>query len=61
MELYQMTKAQYEERFGKPKKNTTVTGGFRAHKSAVLIALNQGKEVSAEVLADYPDLCAQEN
>jgi hypothetical protein len=33
MEIWQMTKAQYEAKFGKGVKNTTVTGGFSAHKA----------------------------
>ena len=56
LEIWKMTKAEYEKKFGKPKKNTTVTGGFSAHKNAVEIALNQGKSVPKEVLKDYPDI-----
>lgn len=54
--LHEMTKAEYEKLHGKPRKNTTVTRGFSPHKSAIEIALNQGKEVSDRVLSDYPDL-----
>jgi len=55
-ELWKMTKAEYEKQHGKPKENTTVTGGFSAHKSAVEIAKNKGLDVPKEVLADYPEL-----
>lgn len=55
-ELWKMTKAEYEKEHGKPKSNTTATGGFSAHKSAVEVAMNQGKPVPKEVLADYPEL-----
>lgn len=55
-EIWKITKSEYEKKFGKPKKNTTVTGGFSAHKSAVETALNQGEKVPKEVLKDYPDL-----
>lgn len=54
--LYELTKAEYEKLHGKPRKNTTVTRGFSPHKSAIEIAINQGKEISERVLADYPDL-----
>ena len=53
---WQMTKAEYEIKFGAPRGNSTVTGNFSNHKSAVEIALNRGLPVSAEVLKDYPDL-----
>ena len=55
-ELHLMTRAEYEKAHGKPRKNTTGTGGFSSHKSAVEIALNRGLEVPEHVLADYPDL-----
>lgn len=55
-ELWQMTKSEYESIHGKPRKNTTGTGGFSSHKSAVEIALNRGLPVPDKVLADYPDL-----
>jgi hypothetical protein len=55
-QLWQMTRAEYESKFGNPKKNTTLTGGFSHHKSAVECALNRGCLVPIEVLADYPDL-----
>ena len=58
-EPWQMTKAEYQSLFGRPKRSTTLTGGFSPHKEAVMTALNQGKPVSAEVLADYPDLAAK--
>jgi hypothetical protein len=54
--VWQMTKAEYEKENGKPKKNTTVTGGYHPHKNAVETALNQGKKVPLNVLADYPEL-----
>ena len=53
---WQMTKAEYEIKFGAPRGNSTVTGNFSKHKSAVEIALNRGLPVPAEVLKDYPDL-----
>jgi hypothetical protein len=55
-ELWQMTKQEYEQKHGKPKANTTKTGGFSAHKSAVEVALNKGLPVPEKVLKDYPDL-----
>lgn len=55
-----MTKAEYEAKYSKVK-NTTLTGGFSAHKSAVETAINQGKPVPAEVLKDYPELKGNEN
>ena len=55
-----MTKAEYEAKYSKVK-NTTVTGGFSAHKSAVETAINQGKPVPAKVLKDYPELKGSEN
>ena len=51
-----MTKAEYENAYGKPQKSTTLTGGFSPHKECVAVAINQGRPVSLEVLADYPDL-----
>jgi len=55
-ELWQMTKSEYEQRHGQLRLNTTVTGRFSPHKSAVEIALNKGLPVPQEVLADYPAL-----
>jgi len=55
-EPWQMTKAEYESAYGKPQKSTTLTGGFSPHKEYVAVAVNQGKPVSLEVLADYPEL-----
>ena len=55
-ELWQMTKAEYESGFGRLKKNTTGTGGFSPHKSAVEVAINKGLPVPPAVLADYPSL-----
>jgi hypothetical protein len=52
-EIWQMTKAEYESIYGKPQKNSTVTGSFSHHRSAVEIALNRGLEVPEEVLNDY--------
>lgn len=60
LEIWQMTKYEYEEKFGKPKNNTTVTGGFHPHKEAVETALNQGKKVPSVVLRDYPELSNNE-
>jgi len=58
--LHEMTRLEYEAAYGKPKKNTTATGTnlikFHPHASAVEIAVNQGKQVSELVLADYPYL-----
>jgi len=53
---WQMTKAEYEAKYGAPRGTSTVTGSFSKHKSAVEIALNRGLQVPAEVLKDYPDL-----
>lgn len=53
---WQMTRAEYESKFGAPRGNSTVTGNFSKHKSAVEIALNRGLPVPSEVLKDYPDL-----
>ncbi|TVQ79822.1 MAG: hypothetical protein EA369_04045 [Bradymonadales bacterium] len=53
---WQMTKAEYETVYGVPRGNSTVTGNFSKHKSAVEIALNRGLQVPPEVLKDYPDL-----
>jgi len=55
-EPWQMTRVEYETAYGKPKKSTTLTGGFSPHKEAVAVAVNQGKPVPPEVLKDYPDL-----
>lgn len=57
-EIWQLTRAEYDKKFGKrdTKKHSTVTGRFHPHKSAVETALNQGKPVPKEVLKDYPDL-----
>lgn len=55
-QLWQMTKAEYESKFGMPRGNSTVTGKFSKHKIAVEIALNRGLTVPDEVLKDYPDL-----
>ncbi|MBP9708519.1 MAG: hypothetical protein KBD78_12825 [Oligoflexales bacterium] len=55
-ELWEMTKAEYEATHGQLKTNTTVTGRFSPHKSAVETALNRGLPVPKEVLADYPNL-----
>lgn len=53
---WQMTKAEYESKYGVPRGNSTITGNFSKHKSAVGIALNRGIKVPDEVLQDYPDL-----
>lgn len=58
-EPWQMTKAEYESMFGKPRGNSTVTGKFSPHISAVEIALNRGLPVPQEVLKDYPFLMNQ--
>jgi hypothetical protein len=55
-ELWQMTKAEYEEKFGVPKKKSSVTGSFSPHYSAIEVALNRGMKVPKEVLNDYPAL-----
>ena len=55
-ELWQMTRAEYESIHGQLRANTTVTGRFSPHKSAVETALNRGLPVPAAVLADYPSL-----
>lgn len=55
-ELWEMTKAEYEAKFGVPKKKSSVTGSFSPHYSAIEIALNRGIRVSQEVLRDYPEL-----
>ena len=55
-ELWQMTKAEYEEKYGRLRTNTTVTGRFSPHMSAVETALNRGLPVPPKVLADYPSL-----
>lgn len=55
-EPHEMTKNEYEEAYGKPQKNTTVSGGWSPHQDAVGTAINRGIHVSNEVLADYPDL-----
>ena len=54
--LHHMTREEHDSVHGKPKKNTTVTGGFHPHKNAIETAINQGKEIPDEVLDDYPDL-----
>jgi len=61
IELWQMTKSEYEKEYGQPRKNTTVTGSFSAHKNAVETAINQGRKVPDKVLADYPDLSEPSN
>lgn len=53
---WEMTKTEYESKFGAPRGNSTVTGNFSKHKSAVEIALNRGLPVPDYVLKDYPDL-----
>jgi hypothetical protein len=53
-ELWEMTKAEYESVFGKPKARSSVTGKFSAHISAIEVALNRGLKVPDGVLADYP-------
>lgn len=53
---WQMTKAEYEAKYGAPRGTSTVTGRFSKHRSAVEIALNRGLNVPDEVLKDYPDL-----
>lgn len=58
-EPWQMTKAEYESIFGKPRNNSTVTGRFSPHVSAIEIALNRGLPVPQEVLQDYPFLMNQ--
>lgn len=55
-ELWQMTKAEYEEKFGVPKNKSSVTGSFSPHYSAIEVALNRGIKVSDEVLKDYQGL-----
>ena len=55
-EIWQMTKAEYESAYGSARKNSTVTGTFSHHKSAVEVALNRGLKVPEEVLRDYPGL-----
>jgi len=50
-----LSKQEYLDKYGKPRKNTTVTGGFDAHKSAVEIAINQGRVIPEKVLIDYPE------
>lgn len=55
-QLWQMTKAEYENKHGGSRGNSTVTGNFSKHKSSVEIALNRGLKVPDEVLKDYPDL-----
>jgi hypothetical protein len=54
--LHEMTRKEYDEKYGKSKKKSTVTGGFHPHESAVETAINQGKKVADHVLADYPHL-----
>lgn len=55
-ELWQMTKDEYEVKFGVPKKKSSVTGSFSPHYSAIEVALNRGVKVPDEVLKDYPTL-----
>lgn len=55
-ELWKLTKSQYVSLYGTPKKNTTLTGSFASHRSAIETALNRGLEVPSEVLKDYPEL-----
>ena len=55
-EIWQMTKAEYEEIHGLPRGNSTVTGKFSPHLSAVEIAVNRGLPVPEKVLDDYPFL-----
>ena len=55
-EIWQMTKAEYEEIHGSPRGNSTVTGKFSPHLSAVEIAVNRGLPVPEKVLDDYPFL-----
>ena len=56
--IQELTKLEYEQMYGKPKKNTTITGGFSTHKAAVEQALIRGEQVADEVLAGYNDLFA---
>jgi hypothetical protein len=58
---HEITQKEYESKYGKPKKNTTVTGGFHPHKSKVEIALNSGKKVPEHVLKDYPELSVKKS
>ena len=58
-QIWQYTKAEYEQKYGKPRGNTTGTGGFSSHKSAVEIAINRGFPVPKNVLKDYPDLAKE--
>ena len=59
-ELWQMTKKEYEEKYGKSDKRTTVTttgtGKHSPHKEAIMTALNRGLKVPENVLKDYPEL-----
>lgn len=54
-EPWEMTLKEYETKFGKPSRGTTSYLENTQHKNAVGIAVNQGKPVPAEVLADYPE------
>lgn len=58
-EPWQMTKAEYESVFGKPRGNSSVTGKFSPHISAIEVAMNRGLPVPKEVLQDYPFLMDQ--
>jgi len=55
-EPWQMTLAEYEQKYGKPRKGATSYKENTQHKNAVAVAVNQGKPVPPEVLADYPNL-----
>lgn len=55
-ELWQMTRAEYESVHGQLRENTTVTGRFSPHQSAIEVALNRGLPVPKEVLDGYPGL-----
>lgn len=55
MELWELSKQEYIDKYGKPRENTTVTSGFDAHKSAVEIAVNRGRILPENVLIDYPE------
>jgi hypothetical protein len=58
---HEITQKEYESKYGKPKKNTTITGGFHPHKSKVETALNSGKKVPEHVLKDYPELSVKKS
>lgn len=59
-QIWEMTKAEYESIYGKPARNSTVTGSFSRHKNAVEVALNRGLSVPEAVLREY-DLLESEN